>query len=251
MTNGTTQDDDRPQIDRARAELANDGILSVGLNYGNFLLVLGDDAVGQPRGIAPDIARELGRLLGVRVDFKRYELPGDLADAVRDGIVRLGFLGFEPQRASQLDFSEAYLEIEASYMVLAESGIVALSDVDRPGVRIAVVDRSAYDLWLMRNVRHASLLRVDSLAASYRALYENQAEVVAGLKLGLLGEIERHPGVRLIEESFTSVRQAICIPKNLAQSCAFLERFIADIKASQVVAKLIRTHAVGGVRVAS
>src|SRR5688572_33458278 len=101
----------------AKQELTPGGKLRVGLNYGNFLLVLKDAPDGTPRGIAPDLGRELGRRLGVPVEFVRFKQAGQLADGVRDGSCDVGFLGAEPQRAGEIAFTAAYLEIPVTYLV--------------------------------------------------------------------------------------------------------------------------------------
>src|SRR5258706_1173029 len=103
----------------ARAELVTNGKLRVGLNYGNFLLVLKDGPDGQPRGIAPDLGRELGKRLGVPVEFTKYDQAGKLADAVKEAAVDVGFLGAEPQRANEIAFTSAYLEIPVTFLVPA------------------------------------------------------------------------------------------------------------------------------------
>src|SRR5260221_176216 len=132
----------------ARAELVTDGKLRIGLNYGNFLLVLKDGPDGQPRGIAPDFGAHPPRGLAGPVRFSKYERGGTLADAVKEAAVDVGFLGAEPQRANEIAFTSAYLEIPVTFLVPAGSPIKSLGEVDRKGVRVAVADRSAYDLFL-------------------------------------------------------------------------------------------------------
>ena len=105
-----------------RNELAPSGKLRVGLNYGNFLLVLKDSADGSPNGIAPDLGRELGKRLGVPVEFVKFKQAGELADGVRDGKCEVGFLGAEPQRANEIAFTRAYLEIPVTFLVLQGVG---------------------------------------------------------------------------------------------------------------------------------
>src|SRR5467141_4614790 len=147
----------------ARSELAPTGKLRVGIHYGNFLLVNKEPASGEYRGIAVDLGRELGRRLEVPVDLVAFETAGKLADAVKAGAWDVAFLGNEPSRASEIAFSGAYLEIEAGYLVPAGSPIRTMAEVDREGVRIAVAVSSAYDLYLSRSVKHATLVRVQGI----------------------------------------------------------------------------------------
>ena len=141
------------------AELAPGGVLRAGLNLSNFLLVSGKTAAGGPAGVAPDMAAEIGRRLGVPVQYVSYKTPGELADAAETGAWDIGLIGAEPQRAEKIAFTPAYVEIEATYLVPAGSPIRTLADVDRPGVRISVTGRSAYGLWLDRHIAHATLVQ--------------------------------------------------------------------------------------------
>src|SRR3984893_1219701 len=130
------------------AELAPTGKLRVGLNYQNFLLVLDDAPDGTPRGIAPALGRGLAKRGGLPVEFVRYKSAGSLADSVKDGEWDVAFLGSEPSRAGSIAFSAAYLESPVACLVPPGSPIRRIEDVDREGVRIAVSDKSAYDLYL-------------------------------------------------------------------------------------------------------
>jgi polar amino acid transport system substrate-binding protein len=149
------------------AELAPTGVLRAGINLANFLLVSGKGPAGEPAGVAPDLAREVAERLGVPVAYVTFERPGELADAAGTGVWDIGLIAAEPARAETIAFSPAYAEIEATYLVPAGSPISSLEEVDRPGVRIAIAERSAYDLWLSRHLRHAELVRAGSLDASF------------------------------------------------------------------------------------
>jgi polar amino acid transport system substrate-binding protein len=142
-----------------RSEFAPTGKLRVGLNMSNFLLTATDAATGKPKGLAADMGMELGRRLGVPVELVPFPNPGAVADAAKTGVWDVGFIGAEPQRANEIDFTAAYVEIEATYLVPPGSPIKAIADVDRPGTRIAISDRSAYDLYLTRHLKHAELVR--------------------------------------------------------------------------------------------
>jgi len=234
----------------ATAELVPTGKLRVGVNLGNFLLVNKDPAGGAPRGIVPDLAQELGRRLGVQVELVTFSGAGETADGARAGAWDVAFIGAEPQRAEQIAFTPAYLEIPATYLVPAGSPIRALADVDRPGVRIAVSARSAYDLYLSRNLKHAQLVRAEGIPASYELFVSQKLDVLAGLLPRLSSDVARLPGARILEGKFTAVQQAVGTPKARAQGAAWLREFVSDIKATGLVAQLIERHEVKGVNVA-
>ena len=229
-----------------RTELAPTGKLRVGINTGNFLLVNKDSA----SGIAVDLGRELGKRLGVPVDLVTYDAAGKLADGVKAGAWDVAFLGAEPQRAGEIAFTAAYLEIPATYLVPAGSTIRALGDVDREGVRIAVAQKSAYDLYLSRNLKHAQLLRAEGIQGSYDLFVAQKLEVLSGLKPRLVTDAEKLPGSRVLEGQFTAVQQAIGTPKGREAGAKYLREFAEDLKASGLVAEVIARHGVRGVSVA-
>ena len=233
-----------------KKELAPSGKLRVGLNYGNFLLVLKDSPDGSPNGIAPDLGRELGKRLGVPVEFVKFPEAGQLADAVRDDKCDVGFLGAEPQRANEIAFTKAYLEIPVTFLVPPGSRIKSIGEVDQKGVRVSVSDRSAYDLYLSRNLKHATLVRSKGIQGSYDTYVKDKLEVLAGLKPRLVSDAEKVPGSRVLEGQVTGVQQACGTTKKRMAGAKYLSEFIEDVKRSGLVAKTIDKHGVRGVTVA-
>jgi len=231
----------------ARAELAPGGKLRIGLNYGNFLLVLKDGPGGEPRGIAPDLGRELAKRVGVPLEFLRFDQAGKLADAVKDGKCDVGFLGAEPQRANEIAFTAAYLEIPVTFLVPAGSPIRSIADVDREGVRIAVADRSAYDLFLSRNLKKAQLVRAQGIDGSCQLFVDKKLDALAGLKPRLVSDAEKLPGSRILDGQVTGVQQAVGTPKARSAAAAYLSEFVADLHKSGLVKKIAAEHGVRGV----
>jgi polar amino acid transport system substrate-binding protein len=231
------------------SQLAPSGKLRVGVNHGNFLLVQ-KNPDGSIRGIVADLAAELAKRLGVPVEFVHYPGAGQLADSAASGAWDVGFLGAEPQRAQEIEFTAAYLEIPATYLVPAGSAIRKLEEIDRPGVRIAVAQKSAYDLYLSRNIRNAELVRAEGIQGSYDLFVGGKLDALAGLKARLLTDVETLPGARILEGQFTSVQQAVGTPKGHG-GADYLRDFVADIKSSGLVARTIEKHGIRGVSAAA
>jgi polar amino acid transport system substrate-binding protein len=231
-----------------RSELAPTGKLRVGINYGNFLLVT--SMTPAPRGVAPDLGRELGRRLGVPVEFVGFDTAGKLGDGVRTGAWDVAFLGAEPQRAGDIAFTAAYLEIPSTYLVPAGSPIRSVDEVDREGVRIAVAEQSAYGLYLSRTVKHARLVLTKGLDASFDVFVAEKLEALAGLRPRLLTDVAKLPGARVLDGQFTGVQQAIGTPKSREAAAKYLRAFVEEVKASGLVAEAIARNAVAGVSVA-
>ena len=232
------------------SQIAPTGKLRAGINLLNFLLVTGKSADGVPEGVAPDMARAIAEKLGVPLELVPYATPGELADAALDGVWDIGLIGSEPARAQKIDFTSAYVEIEATYLVPAGSALQHASEVDRPGNRIAVAARSAYDLWLVRNIKHATLMHADGFEATLELFLSQKLEAMASLKPGLLKDVERVPGSRILEGQFTAVQQSIGVPKGRTEASEWLQTFVEHAKKSGFVAQLIAKHNVKGLSVA-
>ena len=235
---------------QVKAELAPTGVLRAGLNLANFLLITGKDAAGEPAGVAPDMAAEIARRLGVPVKYVPYKTPGELADAAETGAWDIGLIGAEPQRAEKIAFTPAYVEIEATYLVPAGSPIETLADVDKPGVRIAVTGRSAYGLWLDRNIEHATLVKTGTLDSACDQFVSDKLDALAGLRPRLLSDVEKLPGTRILDGKFTAVQQAIGTGRKNTAAAVFLREFVEEAKASGFVQGLIDKHKVRGLTVA-
>lgn len=231
-------------------ELAPTGVLRAGINMGNFLLVTGRSPAGDPAGVAPDMARAIADKLGVEVRYVPFESPSGLADSAGTDVWDIGLLGAEPARAEKIAFTAAYVEIEATYLVPAGSGLHSIAEVDRPGIRIAVTAGSAYDLWLERNIRNATLVRSNPSRTTWQQFTEDGLEAMAGLRPGLLSDVQKLPGSRILDGQFTAVQQAVGTLRSHIAAAAFLRSFVEEAKASGLVASLIEKHHVKGLSVA-
>ncbi len=232
------------------SELAPTGVLRAGINMSNGLLVTGLSSSGDPQGVAPDMAAEIAARLGVPVTYVKFERPSKLADAAGTNAWDIGLIGAEPARAEKIDFTPAYCEIEATYLVPANSPFQTPAEVDRPGVRIAVRRGAAYDLWLTRNIKHATVLRSDSADGPLNQFISQGLEALASLRQQLLKDVAKVPGARILPGNFTTVQQAIGTEKKNAAGAAFLRDFVAEAKRSGLVARLIEKHHVVGLSVA-
>jgi polar amino acid transport system substrate-binding protein len=233
----------------AKAELAPTGKLRAGINFQNVLLTtLGPN--GEQGGVAVEFARELAQRLAVPLDIISYKSAGGLADAARTGEWDISVLGIEPERAKEIDFAPPLTEIECTYIVPAGSTIRTMDEVDRPGVRIAVGAKSAYDLYLTRTIRNAQLVRIAGLEAATKQFVDDKLEALAGLKPQLLEVAPTLPGSRILDGNFTVVRHTVGTPKGRDAAARYLRDLVEDVKASGLVAKWIVKSGVKGLSAA-
>jgi polar amino acid transport system substrate-binding protein len=231
-------------------QLAPDGTIRAALNFANPVLATRAEAEGQPGGIAAELARELGRRLGVPVEYRPYDSAAAMADAAPKGEWDIAFLAADPAREAAIAFTAPYLELEATYLVPADSRFRALADLDAEGVRIAARPRSAYDLFLRRSLRRATLVYPEGSEADLDVLTSGRADAMAGLTHMLVGSAADVPGLRVIEGRFASMQQAIGVPQGRPAAAAYLREFVEQVKASGFVASLIAASGAPGVAVA-
>jgi len=232
----------------ARSELAPNDRLRVGINFGNALLVK-KEAAG-PRGIVIDLARELAQRLSVSMDLISYASAGRMADGAREGEWDVAFLATDPARAEEIAFSAPYLEVDTTYLVPAGSTLQQTAGVDREGVRIALSAKSAYDLFLSRNLKRAQLVRALTPEASVELFFTQKLDALAGLRPLLMDIADQNPGTRLLDGSFTTVRQAVGVPRGRQAAAALIGEFVEDIKRSGLLQRLMESNGVRGAGIA-
>jgi polar amino acid transport system substrate-binding protein len=216
--------------------LAPTGRLRVAINLGNSVLAQGTPEA--PRGITPDLARELARRLGVPYEFAVFDAAGKAFEAVKAGKIDIVFLAIEPVRAAEIAFTTPYVIIEGVYMVPKESPLKAVDEVDREGVRIGVNRNSAYDLYLTRTLKKAQLVRGES---GIELFISQKLEAAAGVKQPLVAYARINPAVRIIDGRFMEIRQAMGTPQGRDPAAVnFLRAFVEEMKASGFVAKALK-----------
>lgn len=239
-----------PVSDGVRHQLAPSGILRVGINLSNFLLVSSRTADGGPAGVAPDIARAIADNLDLKLQYVTYPSPGELADAVLRDEWDVALIGAEPQRAEVIAFTPAYAEIEATYLVPPGSPLQSVAELDAPGVRIAVTDRTAYGLWLDRNIRQAKLVRTSTFDTALTVFLEQKLDALAGLRPRLISDIAAVPGSRVLDGRFMAVQQAVGTPRFKDIAIPYLTQFVMAAIHMGFVADLVRKHGAQGLSVA-
>lgn len=237
-------------LDLVRSQLAPGGTLRAALNLSNFLLNSGLSTKGERLGVAPDLARAMAHELGVDVVFVPYPSPAEVADAADTGAWTVALIGADPLRARRIGFTAPYVEIESTYLVPPGSSLVTPEDVDQPGQTIAAFTGSAYELWLRRNLKHATLVAATNIEDSLNRCRDGRLSALAGLRSRLVMDRESWPGSRVLDTNFMKVQQAVGTQKDKAAGLAYLQGFVEKVKAEGLVASLIARHKADGLSVA-
>ena len=217
-------------------DLAPGGVLRAAINLGNPVLAQGTPT--EPAGVTVDIAREIATRLNVQVEFVSFTAARDSFEAMMTGRADICFLAIEPAREAEVAFTAPYVLIEGVFAVPGPSRLATVGDVDSPGVRIGVNGGSAYDLFLSRTLRHATVVRGAEGTGEF--LTQN-LEAAAGIREAMTEFVATHSGFRLIDERFMEIRQAVGTAKTKSpETTRFLHGLVEELKATGFVADSLR-----------
>ncbi|MDB5896093.1 MAG: transporter substrate-binding protein [Rhodoferax sp.] len=232
-------------------QVAPEGVLRVSINVGNPVLASRSAPGAGPRGVSVDLARALAGRLGVALQPLVFESAGKSVDAIARGEADVGFFALDPARAAQLRFTPPYVLIEGAYLVKDASPLRAMEQVDAPGHRVVVGKGSAYDLYLSRELKHATIVRAATSPTVVDEFLRSGADVAAGVRQQLLADRERLGGLRLLPGNFMVIQQAMGVPAGRSDAAlAMVRQFIEEMKADGFVARALKRHGVDGAQVA-
>lgn len=227
--------------------------LRVGINLGNPILANEEPNTKRLYGVTIDIANEIGKRISLPVQLTPFKTAGATVDAVKTGEIDLVFVAIDPVRGADISYTPAYIQIEGAYMVKADSTINNNEEVDAVGNEIVVGKGSAYDLYLSREIKNATLLRAASSQAVVDDFMSGQGNVAAGVKQQLESDAKRYEGLRMLPGRFMVINQAIGIPKartHYESTTAYLSNIINELKQSGFIADAMNRHNIQGAKVA-
>jgi polar amino acid transport system substrate-binding protein len=227
------------------------GTLRASINLGNPILANRDPQSGEPTGVSVDLARAFAQRLGVPLELVVFDAAGKSVEAVSDERADFGFFAVDPKRGETIAFTAPYVLIEGFYLVRADSPIRANADVDQPHNRVAVGNGSAYDLFLSRELKTAQIVRAPTSPTVVQTFLEQTLEVAAGVKQQLEADAAKIGGLRLLDERFMVIRQAIGVPRSRGiMAPQVLGEFVEDMKQNGFVAEALERHRIVGASVA-
>jgi len=225
--------------------------LRASINLGNPILANRDPATSEPKGVSIDLANAFAQRLGVDVELVVFEKAANSVEAVAQDAADIGFFAIDPMRGANISFTTAYVLIEGSYMVRADSKIQSNDEVDEAGLRVTVGKGSAYDLFLTRELKHAEIVRAPSSPAVVKVFLEQNLEVASGVKQQLEADAKRLPNLRLLPGRFMVIQQAMGLPKSRGDAATeVLKLFVEDMKANGFIHEALARHGIQGASVA-
>jgi polar amino acid transport system substrate-binding protein len=234
----------------AVSQLTPTGKLRAAINYGNAVLARRDATTGEVSGVSVDLSRELAKRLGVELQLVPFDAANKSVEAIKNKQADIAFFAIDPARGVDTDYTAAYVVIEGTYVVRNDSPVKVNADVDKPGTRIAVAAKSAYDLFLTREIKQATLERTVTSGGVIDMFIEKKLDVAAGVKQQLEKDMKRIPGLRMLGGRFMEINQAMGTSKGREEGVKYMRAFVEDMKASGFVAAALERHKIEGVAVA-
>jgi polar amino acid transport system substrate-binding protein len=223
-----------------RSELVSEGKLRVGIILSNQVLVSRDTQSGELRGVSVSLGTAIAKRLDVPFVPVGYANPAALVQSFGRNEWDVAFLAFDPARATDVDFSPPYMVVENTYLVLPGSKVQSTETADAPGVKIAVPERSAPDLFLSRNVKAAEIIRVPGGAdAAIEVLRSGRADAYAENAHMLSLYSERLPGSQVLPGRYTLIQHAVAVPKGKSAAAEFVKRFVEESKGDGTIANAV------------
>ena len=212
-----------------------------------------DPAPKEATGPAPDLARELARRLGVKVEILPLPDAGAVMESVRSGKADIGFLALEAERATLVDFTDPYVNSGAAYAVRADAPFQKSADVDRPGVIVGGIAGQSPEVYVREHLKAAkveSLPSVPPNAVLGKMLLDRKFHAFAANRTRMEEMVREVPGLRVLSDDYMVTSQAIVVPKGNTARRAAVNRFLAEVRTSGFVKNSIEKAKVAGVNVA-
>ena len=227
------------------------GKLRASINLGNPILANAHPETGESFGVSIDLARAFAEKLDAELELVVFDAAGKSVQAVAEERADFGFFAVDPLRGEKIAFTAPYVLIEGFYLVRSDSPITTNDEVDQPHNRVVVGKGSAYDLFLTRELKAAQIVRAPTSPAVVPTFLEQGLEVAAGVKQQLEADARQATGLRLLDERFMVIQQAMGVPKSRGEAAArTLGEFVEEMKTSGFVARALRQHGIVGASVA-
>src|SRR2546421_2678391 len=207
-----------------------------------------DPATGEVRGVAYDLARELARRNNVPLEFKPIAGPPAVIEAVKSGAADIGFVAYEATRLGTVEFSQTYMLVRQSFLVLDGSPIKAIADIDRAGQKIAGTINDSITLCMKRILKQATLVELENNPAELsKALTARSIDALGASRQRLTALSTATPGTRLLPDDLFNVPQNIVVPKDRPAALAAVNALIDEVRGAGFLESAVeRGGAIGG-----
>ena len=235
-----------------RTPFSKDDMIRVVYLASNPAQAMKDPATGQPRGVVPDLVRELERTRGVKATLIGKPNPQGVIDAVRNGEAEIGFVAYNPERAGPVEFTKPYLLVNQTFIVKPDSPIKSIADIDHQGRKLGATRADSIALYLRRTLKQGTLIELDDTSQEtvQRLLRDGAIDAYGSNRQRLTDWTKTAKDVRLLSDDLYGVEQAIIVPGGRRDALDAANQFIDEVRRSGVLKASIERSGVVGITVA-
>ncbi len=235
----------------AANDLAPTGTLRAAYLSTNPAQAMRDPSTGEIRGPAYELARELAGRNNVPLELKPIAGPPAVIEAIKNGEADVGFVAYEATRLGTVEFSQTYMLVRQSFLVLDGSPIKAIADIDRAGQKIAGTVNDSITLCIKRILKQATIVELENDPAELsKALTARTIDALGANRQRLTTLSKATPGTRLLPDDLFNVPQNIVVPKDRPAALAAVNALIDEVRVSGFLRSAIERGGAIGVAVA-
>jgi polar amino acid transport system substrate-binding protein len=211
-----------------------------------------DPATGTISGVVADIARELGRRAEVPVSITPLPTAAAVLDTVRSGQADIGFVAPNPERTGVVLYSRTYMLVQQSALVRADSPLRSVKELDRPGQVIGVNTDDSVGVWLKQRLTAAELRETPDYTLRDAVQWLRSGDVIAfaGGRQRLSSGTRGVPGLRMLDDNFYGVPQAVAVPLDQQDRLHLVNATLAEMRSTGFLAESIARSGIEGLTVA-
>lgn len=232
--------------------LAPTGALRAAYISSNVAQARLDPATGTISGVIADIARELGRRADVPVSITPLPTARAVLDAVGGGQADIGFVAPNPERTGVVLYSRTYMLVQQSALVRADSLLRSVKELDRPGQVIGVNTDDSVGVWLKQRLAAAKVQATLDYTLKDAVQWLRNGDVIAfaGGRQRLASGTHGVPGLRMLDDNFYGVPQAVAVPLDHQDRLQLVNAALGEMRSSGLLADSVARSGIEGLTVA-
>ncbi len=222
----------------AAVNLAPTGKLRAAFLGTNMVQGRVDPKTGAVTGPVADMTAELAKRLGVPFELIPCPDAKGVVEALRMKTADIGFLGYDPERAADVDFTGPFVTMKNSYVVPENSALKASTEVDKAGATLGAVKGQTQQIYLSSHLMNAKLKIFDKQPPQEDIEKLFGAGELQGFAMNRQRAIEMDKAsdkIKALPDSFLDVEQEFVLGKGQKDKLEALAAFAAEMRGNGFV----------------
>ena len=203
---------------------------------------------GEYVGLDIEIAKAVGKELGLEVEFKNLQFDAIIPVIAAGGQADMGISGFsvDPERAKEIDFTDSYYIDDQAIAVMKGGAVTkdnAATELNKEGVIIAVQSGTTGEDYVKENFPKATVQPYGNSTDAFAALQSGQANAVC-TNLAVVEKMlkDAYQDAEIVKSIATGEEYAIVVNKDNAALKTAVNDALAKLKADGTIDKLVQQY---------